>query len=478
MKSLLLFFAGSFLILAPPVRAQTDNFVSQLQNETVTSFLKYTDIAPSFFQPNEDLYRPMISIPNDTMRFVYTYYPGGLLHTRTKEVLRSGIWMGIRRETSAYDNNGLLIELLTEIYFNNQWEADSRLSYTYNSSGQVVTYLAEIIMDGVTEYFFLTTSTYQEGLLTEQLTKQRHQNDDWINIIKFSIDYISAGGRELTMQNWKDSTWVNHLKWITKTDPGFNLTESLQQEWTGSWVNIDRYRYNYDSNLMTEKIYETWAGEWVNNKKEVYSYNQSEQKDSVLQLDWAGTEWANDGLYLYEYDLSGNLLRDHFLDWVLSQWENSLKIEYTYDINGNGIHGASFQWASGWYPVEGYLQITYNNGRDYLLFIETEAVDVEYDIFTQVDDDILAVSEYILWNNYPNPFNPGTIINYSISDDISVTITIYDILGREIKILLDEVKSAGTYQIEWNAENLPSGVYFCRMKAGEYTSSKKMVLLR
>jgi len=87
-------------------------------------------------------------------------------------------------------------------------------------------------------------------------------------------------------------------------------------------------------------------------------------------------------------------------------------------------------------------------------------------------------AEYSLFQNYPNPFNPVTTIEYSIPQRCSVEITIYDILGREISSFFEKEKSIGHYNIKFNASNLASGVYFYRMKAGNYIETKKMILLK
>ncbi|MEJ2618044.1 MAG: T9SS type A sorting domain-containing protein [Ignavibacteriaceae bacterium] len=85
---------------------------------------------------------------------------------------------------------------------------------------------------------------------------------------------------------------------------------------------------------------------------------------------------------------------------------------------------------------------------------------------------------YKLNQNYPNPFNPVTKINYSIPQTNFVTIKVYDILGKEVAILVSEEKPAGIYLINFNAENLSSGVYFYRMTAGSFTSTKKFILIK
>lgn len=87
---------------------------------------------------------------------------------------------------------------------------------------------------------------------------------------------------------------------------------------------------------------------------------------------------------------------------------------------------------------------------------------------------------YALYQNYPNPFNPMTKIRFSIRETNPVMIKLYDIVGREVALIMNEVKDAGEYEIELDAGKygLSSGVYFYQMKAGEYTSIKKMIYLK
>jgi photosystem II stability/assembly factor-like uncharacterized protein len=90
----------------------------------------------------------------------------------------------------------------------------------------------------------------------------------------------------------------------------------------------------------------------------------------------------------------------------------------------------------------------------------------------------LPPSVCILEQNFPNPFNPTTKIKYQIPELSFVTIKVYDVLGNKIATLVNEEKTAGTYEITWYAENLPSGVYFYRLQAGDFVETKKMVFLK
>jgi len=87
-------------------------------------------------------------------------------------------------------------------------------------------------------------------------------------------------------------------------------------------------------------------------------------------------------------------------------------------------------------------------------------------------------NDYLLSQNYPNPFNPSTTISFSIPLKSFVSLIIYDALGREITTLLAKEMAAGTYSTQWSAPGLPSGIYFCRLKAGVFVDTKKLLLMK
>lgn len=87
-------------------------------------------------------------------------------------------------------------------------------------------------------------------------------------------------------------------------------------------------------------------------------------------------------------------------------------------------------------------------------------------------------SDFSLFQNYPNPFNPSTTINYSIPSSEFVTLKVYDVLGNKVATLVDEYKFAGSYEIDFDASQLSSGVYFYKLQAGSFVEIKKMMLAR
>ena len=103
----------------------------------------------------------------------------------------------------------------------------------------------------------------------------------------------------------------------------------------------------------------------------------------------------------------------------------------------------------------------------------------EYSLeITDVEDIEQLPSEFSLSQNYPNPFNPNTVISYQLPVGGDVILKIYDILGNEMSTLVDEYKPAGSYEVEFNATNLPSGVYFYQLRAGSFVETKKMILMK
>ena len=102
-----------------------------------------------------------------------------------------------------------------------------------------------------------------------------------------------------------------------------------------------------------------------------------------------------------------------------------------------------------------------------------------------VNDENHVPNVFQLYQNYPNPFNPSTTIKYSIPSNLNssnggtlVTLKIYDLLGREVKLLVNEEKSPGFYEVNFNAANLASGIYLYRIKADNFVVTKKMILLK
>ena len=87
-------------------------------------------------------------------------------------------------------------------------------------------------------------------------------------------------------------------------------------------------------------------------------------------------------------------------------------------------------------------------------------------------------AKYSLEQNYPNPFNPSTVIEYQIPAESRVSLKVFDVLGREVKTIVDKNQSAGKYKINFNAGRLSNGIYYYRLTSGNFVKTKKMIVLK
>jgi hypothetical protein len=89
-----------------------------------------------------------------------------------------------------------------------------------------------------------------------------------------------------------------------------------------------------------------------------------------------------------------------------------------------------------------------------------------------------APVSFVLYQNYPNPFNPETHLRYSIRAAGKTNLKVHDLLGREVAVLVDELRSPGTYEVRFDGRGLSSGVYFYRLRSGSFVQTRKLMILR
>jgi hypothetical protein len=197
-----------------------------------------------------------------------------------------------------------------------------------------------------------------------------------------------------------------------------------------------------------------------------------------------------------------NVLRstDYGYTWIqVSSWPLHREIRSFYASGTNIFSGAVDEYSNGCYVLlstdDGTSWNSVNEGLPPNKWVTSFAI-VGDNIFvgtldsggvwrrplsemiTEVEIKCSIPEKFTLMQNYPNPFNPSTKISYQLPVSGNVTLNVYDLLGNEVANLVNEEKPAGTYEITWNAPDLPSGVYFYQLKAGDYINKKKMLLLK
>jgi len=104
--------------------------------------------------------------------------------------------------------------------------------------------------------------------------------------------------------------------------------------------------------------------------------------------------------------------------------------------------------------------------------------DGKFEYSQTIEATVILPVQFGLSQNYPNPFNPTTVINYSIASQSHVLLKVYDVLGRVVVALVDEIKQPGQYSVIFNASALSNGVYFYKLDADQYSGVKRLTLLK
>lgn len=170
--------------------------------------------------------------------------------------------------------------------------------------------------------------------------------------------------------------------------------------------------------------------------------------------------------------------------------------EYSYHsltVTGDGeVYGYNVDYEMQFCSDEGETWIDYNSGLP-TGDIRTLVIDTSGYLFAGTSDGVYRTvsqvtslesgdgelpTEYFLSQNYPNPFNPSTTIMYSIPKGENIGLKVFDILGNELTTLVNEYKAAGKHGVEFDGSSLPSGIYFYQLNAGNFTQTKKLLLLK
>ena len=238
----------------------------------------------------------------------------------------------------------------------------------------------------------------------------------------------------------------------------------------GAIITWQDYRMgNYD--IYTQRINVSGAVQWTDNGVPLSVLPEAQMNAAIVSDDEGGAiiTWRD-----YR-DISGSdIYSQHINSNGIVQWtENGLAIstaindQFNPSITTDGADGAIITW---W---------DYRNGATSDLYAQQVSYNGQLGVITEVTDKILDIpNSFDLEQNYPNPFNPSATIRYSIPNPSTVIIKVYDLLGKEIETLVNEEKLTGTYELSWDASNLPSGVYFYRLLAGSFIETKKMILLK
>ncbi len=306
--------------------------------------------------------------------------------------------------------------------------------------------------------------------------------NDWDSLSRINYSYENGMLSQSVFQSYNNNSWENSSRSNYEYDTNQNLLITLTEDWINNnwqnWLLVSNY-YSVQ-NKRDSILFQTWVNnDWQNDKKTVFYYSENQvDLDSLVVSSWNGISWIKFLKREIVNDANHNQIAQIDKVWNANSWLNEIRRFYTYN-EFNFIENAyceiwyNNQWMSG----DGDILFQYAN--DFTVAIITNNISAYYSNIVSVDEnENFVINDFSLSQNFPNPFNPSTLIEYKIPKYTFVEIVVYDILGKEIATLVEEYKSKGIHKIQFNSNNLPSGVYIYRIKAGNYSETKKMILMR
>ncbi len=368
---------------------------------------------------------------------------------------------------------------------------------------------------------FYRLDPYKSGRFT--LYKHRPGRDSYLYNERGAIDSIARAF-------WVDSVWEDDPagwkfiyssdgKLISKRNPydqlyGYPVITNYVYDGTGKLIGDTTYAHGqattytyreYDSQNRLSLV--RWSSHLnYNYNWTVYDYDSSGIVHSATWAHNSDSSISNVDYTYLTFDESGRLIRDSTCsNWVpdLADWGPCSLISFNYDENGRivtyGINGAENSYT---YTPDGNLDtlVCLQPGAPYFLgahFIDAYGNDITFpqyysmnklyyrQLVTGVENHEGPDKSFVLFQNYPNPCNPSTTIEYTIagvrgqaSGFSEVRLVVYDILGRQVAELVHAQQSPGTYRARLDSRKLASGIYFYRLQAGTYQDTKRLMILK
>ena len=320
----------------------------------------------------------------------------------------------------------------------------------------------------------------------------------WDNYTAESPEVIRENGQyKMWYISWVNSTSPNYLGYATSPDgvhwtkysgnPVFGPGTAAWEAGGPSDVSIIPFQGGYK--MWYTGLTATFAGNAIGYATSVDGINWKRDTvhSPVLNVGASG-QWDDAGVgishvlgigdSLYMWYTSGVKMtgvavsKDGITNWKKSAanpvlvpgvaWDAQRACAGTVLLVGDTLH----MWYDGWRTP--YTSYQYSIGHAWSKVVVNSVPDGQRELPRQ----------FMLAQNYPNPFNPSTTIKYELPKASEVRLSVYDLLGREVSVLVNEKRDAGVHEVKFNGANLASGVYFYRLRAGDFVQSKRLVLLK
>lgn len=426
-------------------------------------------------------------------------------------------WVNSFKYTLTYDGDGRIAEFLNQSWSGGGWTNNLCEKYSYDTNGNRTEEVDQFWAGGEWNNDIRYTWTFDVSEFLVEVLSENWKTSAWVNDVRdvYNNDTEGLPGDILT-QYWDGFSWLDDKIVYISYDAG-NIVEEYYQSWNVSeWVNFHITSYVWQAFVVTADVTQYYD---VSDKWNMVSVplDVPDHSKNVLFPTSVSNAFAYDAGYvaspmlengkgywlkfdgLQTVSVTGGLLTEDTVD-VVAGWNmvGSIGVSITAasvgSIPGGLVSSAFFGFSNGYSastnidPGKGYWVKMAEAGK--LVFSSAGNMPVASSLRMELEDamppappggettDADVPDGFRLEQNYPNPFNPLTRVNYSLPADEHVRLSVFNSLGQEVMVLLDEVRPAGDHSVAIHAGSLASGTYTYKLTAGSYTVSRRMLLIR
>ncbi len=375
---------------------------------------------------------------------------GNPLVTETR-VWQTDTWIFESRTSNTYTTNHNILTSINQNWDGSNWQNVSQDTYTYNVSGKPVAYLNEEWLENAWSNVFYDLYTY----------------DDSGNMI--------SGIR----QSWEIDNWINEQQYTFTYDINNNMLSGIIEIWnTDVWQFFYKESYTYDaSNQPIEYVGQFWeVDNWVNFERLTYTYNEYGFVEIALSEYWNEGVWTNNERGQFTQNVYGGVLSALIERWQSESWMNITLTTYSHDDLGNTLSTNLFHWfGDTWtYSEDGLMELSYYYG----IYSETFVGYLAEASYLTIVTDIPESSEISILNfkAFPNPTFDELTISVQSENETQLDLKLYNINGIQVQSIYKGLIQAGEVNFKVEARNLPAGMYFASMVAGNQSKFIKIII--
>ncbi len=387
-------------------------------------------------------------------RYSYSYNNSGIITQILTEKQSGDTYVNLYKTSYLYSNDNRLESYLIEAWTDNQWINNYQANYTYDEQNDITLFAGLSWTNNAWVDYYQNVNTYDDSHQLLQSIDRYFVSELWVNYYQYNYTYNADGlVTEYIYKEWLNESWTNSWK-ADYIYSDLLLDLETWYSWSNNWVADSRLNYNRTDSLLTEYLWEAWVNNaWVNSSKATVEY-QNDHVTTITWGIWSGDVLVNSSKYQYTWDELGNNIMQDYALWTNNAWEyntdQTLYVTYPYS-------------------VKGYV--------DFYGF----RVNAQYEIYSVNNQDLTEINTNIVLKNYPNPFNPSTLIDYSLKNCGNYQLEIYNSKGQRIISKALGFHESGSYSQILDLTSYSSGVYLYAIRecSGKKSSQiNKMILVK